>query len=111
MEQSVGPAQVYERAEVRHVLDHAFHHIALADPLEELLLHLGLPGGDELSAVADISSPLRIVLADDEFDFLSQIFAQIPLIGIGHKAGRDEHPDFLIDNAEAALQHLGHCGL
>ena len=65
------------------------------DSFKQFLLHLCLLGNDELLAVADISSSLRIVFADNEFNILSCVFVQVLLISVGNQTCRDENSDFI----------------
>ena len=95
MKQSVCTTQIDKSAEIRYILNGSFNNIAFMDSFQKFLLHFSFLSNDKLLAVADISSSLRIVLADYEFNILSCIFVQILFISIGYKACRDENSNFL----------------
>ena len=79
MKQSICSTQVYECTEIGHVLNNSPNHIAYMDALKQLLLHLCLLSNNQLLAVADNSSSLRIELCDYELNLLSCILLQVLL--------------------------------
>ena len=99
VKQTVCTAQIDECTEIGYILNNAVNNIAFVNSLEELFLNLSLLSCDQLSAVTDVSSSLRIVLADNEFNLLTCILGQIFLISIGNKACRDEDSNFLYNYA------------
>jgi len=104
MKKSVCSAEINECTEIGNVLDNTVYDIANLDLAEESLLHLFLLSCKKLLAVSDASSLVRIVLNDNEVDFLSEIFAEIFLIAVGNKACRDEDSGSVNLNGDSALK-------
>ena len=110
MKETVCAANINKRTEIRHVLHNAFHHIANMDALKKLSLQLRLLGHEKLLTITDISSSLRIVLADYKLNLLACILGQILFINIRHKACRDKDSDLIYHNTETAFQDSCHLG-
>ena len=106
MKQTICAAQIYECTEIGNVLYNAFYNVTFMDSCEQCSLLFCLLGNNQLLAIADISSSLRIVLADNEFDLLICILRQIFLIGIGNKTCGDEDTNFIYNNNQTAIQYL-----
>ena len=106
MKQTICAAQIYECTEIGNVLYNAFYNVTFMDSCEQCSLLFCLLGNNQLLAIADISSSLRIVLADNEFNLLICILRQVFLIGIGNKTCRDEDTNFIYNNNQTAIQYL-----
>ena len=91
---------------VGNVLNNTVNNIAFVNSLEELFLDLSLLSCNQLSAVTDVSSSLRVVFADYKFNFLTCIFGQIFFVGIRNKTCRNENSNFFNDNGKSAIQNL-----
>ena len=76
------------------------------DPLEELLLHLGLLCRHELLAVADAAALAGIELDHHELDLLILILGEISLVAVGDQARGDEDLGIVHHDGETAGLNL-----
>ena len=110
VEQAVSAAEIDESTEICDVLHDTVDNITRLDAGKESLGSSLLALDEELAAVADDPSSAGIELGDDELDLLIGILAEILLIGIRNKAGRDEDAGVFHGDSEAALEDLGNLG-
>ena len=106
MEKTVSTAEIDERAEVGDILHRALDNIAHLQRGEQLFLLLCSLRNQELLAVTDISSSVRIVLNDHKTDLLILILCEILLIRIGNQGSGDKHADALYIDGKSAIEHL-----
>ncbi len=111
MKKTVCSAEINKCAEISDILDGSFYYIANLQSSEELFLHLSALSHKKLLAVADVSPSVRVVLDDDELNFLILILGEISLIGIRDKRSRNKDTNAFYRYTQAAVKHLiNFCG-